>query len=149
MVAVWTSLQALAHEPGSDDLGEVKVSRHDPVQDSYWTDPDRGIGSYLVRFRWRPEDDKVYCIDFEAHEVISDPPAFLVGDDVSDGLTEDPEKATPTVTGFVKWDGCTQIYFPGEPAIHAEGQGDLTALFDCLLKVRINALTRMGSLEYL
>lgn len=123
-----------------------------PVRHEYWTHGQE-LGSYLVRFRWDSEgDDKPTWIDFEVHEVVTqslenDDPQFQITDELCDGTTDNPDLAEPTVSGFVKWDGCTQIYFPSEPAIHADGQGDLTCLFNCLLDVRTKALEFTGTKE--
>lgn len=123
-----------------------------PVQQTYWTHGQE-LGSYLVRFRWDPdEESRVYWIDFEVHEVTTTDmdgnPSFMVGLELNEGLTENPDEALPTVQGFVKWDGCTQIWFSDEsPMIHADCQEDLTCLFSCLTEIREKALDVMGTRE--
>ncbi len=56
-----------------------------------------------------------YRLQFELHEACSfetnQDPLFKKGDDLNRGLVANPDEDSLLVSGFVKWDGCTQFEF--------------------------------------
>lgn len=52
-----------------------------------------------------------------------------------DGLTADLSRATWAVRGFVKFDGCTQVYFPRGP-LHYDDKASLRGLFGSICRAQ-------------
>jgi hypothetical protein len=75
---------------------------------------DLAPGYYCVA--WAPED---HFIDFRVYT--------LLGKD-ADGLPvfQDAEKAEVFLSGFIKWDGCANVYFDGQDDVmlHFCGKGE-------------------------
>lgn len=107
---------------------------------------------YLIHLRWDlnvtiPSGDKErpHWVDFEIWDVrgTQQDGTRLYGD----SFVSDPLAAESLCHGFVKWDGCTQIYFTGigtnGPALHFDSNSDLSAFARTLNEVRRLALVEV------
>lgn len=76
---------------------------------------DIGWSGWWFRYKIGEND---HWLDFEAHEVVTKcmdgTEEFLIGADISDGVTPDITKARPRFTGYVKWDGCAEFHLEQE-----------------------------------
>jgi hypothetical protein len=110
---------------------------------------DYAADSYVVRLYWG-EDLKILWVDFEIYLVVArelapnhwgtrkgtreGAPAYH--DDKLHFVT-DIDAARPDVTGFVKWDGCTQFRLaPGSGLAHVDSRSQLRAFTDAIDKAR-------------
>lgn len=66
---------------------------------------------YAIRLRWaeREAEGDAYWVDFEMFRNVSlDPPMEFHARNRAD-FTQDMDQADRDATGYVKWDGCTQV----------------------------------------
>jgi hypothetical protein len=110
---------------------------------------DYAADSYVVRLYWG-DDPKVLWVDFEIYLVAARqlaPGHLSVRSGVVEGLpayhddklhfVTDIDAARPDVTGFVKWDGCTQFRLaPGSGLAHVDSRAGLHAFCDAIDKAR-------------
>jgi hypothetical protein len=88
-------------------------------------------------------DERPTWIDFEIFEpagiVNADCPIYYATEKrdstVVDGITTDFDRAIWTVRGFVKVDGCTQVYFPEGP-LHYDDATGFQALFAAICRAQ-------------
>jgi hypothetical protein len=104
--------------------------------------------SRVVRLFWKPNEasghQPTHWIDFEILEAAGrggtedDSPLLYYASDERSmcAMTTDIEKAVPDCSGFVKWDGCTQIYFPDEPALHYDDISGLVGMFAAIARAQ-------------
>lgn len=59
----------------------------------------------------------------------------LIGPVGVDTTTTDLNRAIWSVQGFVKWDGCTQVYFPDGP-LHHDSQAELRGTFGAICRAQ-------------
>ncbi len=107
---------------------------------------------HFVRLRGkRNDDDQSFTwIDFEVFTVPAfseGAPSFYATDEFEiagerGGLTTDIDAAFPSVTGFVKGDGCTQMWFHDQP-VHFDSEDGMQAMFDAIKSARVKALDVM------
>jgi hypothetical protein len=118
--------------------------RRNPISSSNYVGPPNGFG-YLVVVRAdiNKEVNKVLWVDFELFNVTcrreDGTPEY---GKPSGGLSPDPfdERVEPDVEGFVKWDGCTQLYFQNDgPGFHADCWQDITEWVDAIRAARMLA----------
>lgn len=123
--------------------------RSGPLQEQF----PAGDGSVLgrvVRLYWAPSaasgHQPTHWIDFDIYESVGldgtsddSPPLYYATEtrELSDGVTTDLDKAVPDVTGFVKWDGCTQIYFSEQqPALHYDDRESLAGMLAAIVRTQ-------------
>ena len=64
------------------------------------------------------------------------------------GLTADLDCAVWTVRGFVKFDGCTQVYFPGDVGpVHYDSAAGLRGLFGAICRAQERCYEIMDTLD--
>jgi hypothetical protein len=108
---------------------------------------DYAVGSYVVRLYWGDES-KILWVDFEIYLVAARelaPNYWGTKDGTRDGrpayhddklhFVTDLDAACPAVTGFVKWDGCTQFHLARGLA-HVDSRTELRAFGDAIDKAR-------------
>jgi len=110
----------------------------------------QGLGRMVIRLRWDDSDPRgPFWVDFEVHEVVAlvHPDMAMhytrAGADHNLDTTPDLDLAEAVVHGFVKWDGCTQVYWD-EP-MHVDSESDLEALFEAVRIARREAVAAMGA----
>jgi hypothetical protein len=126
-----------------------------PLCESFRHDDGAQFGRWIHLY-WSETSDHVLWIDFEIFEAfgcslpgggigqrktpLNGPPLFYateareLGDRSS--TTNDIDFAVPTVLGFVKWDGCTQIYFPNDGHVHRDDLESLAGLFSSICRAQ-------------
>lgn len=126
-----------------------------PFREERWFGSREECAEYLVRFYWDLTEQRAtpYWIDFEIYPVAGyDHPSgereFYANEsqEFGDGLTKDIASAHLECNGFVKWDGCTQIYFAADrnsPALHFDDGETMRLFFECLTYARARCLEVM------
>lgn len=123
--------------------------RSGPLQEQFSFNDGVPFGR-VVRLFWSPSEthQPTHWIDFEIFEAIGldginadSPPAYYASEerDLSANTTTDLDKAVPDVSGFVKWDGCTQIYFSADrntPALHYDDRAGLAGLLAAIVRAQ-------------
>lgn len=126
-----------------------------PERQWFWVGESEvpGICDHLVVLRWDDPtvSEKPHWVDFEIHEATAGDAGydgggeahlmFNLGDHVQDGLTYDCREAKPTMSGYVKWDGCTEVDGLGGHYCDARS---IEAQFEALRRMRNAALEAMG-----
>lgn len=121
------------------------------IQDVTVGDWPKDTSEFLIRFYGdthldsRKSDVRSW-IDFEIFEVLAmsnDDQGnltvrFYAGEDGTNDMSEDLEKAWPICSGFVKWDGCTQFNLA---SVHVDHHDQLDALFHAIQEARQIAST--------
>lgn len=125
------------------------------------------VDDFAIRLRWENQaaweaandQDKAqtrptYWIDFEIFAIVgrkSDDSVlyYRKGADFElsdrngvDPLTESLDESEPSVHGFVKWDGCTQMWFDDQP-VHFDERISMEQLFAAIAECRKQALIIM------
>jgi hypothetical protein len=111
--------------------------------------------THWLRLRWDPTktipvqcpaegmpDEAPYWVDFEVYEIKAIlSTGELEFDDGKDGFAKAIDDAIPIVHGFVKWDGCTQIWVPelAEP-LHWDEQSGIEDAARAIVEVRRYAI---------
>jgi hypothetical protein len=86
-------------------------------------------------------------VDFKVVEIIGGdeeniyPTEF---DNVWENKTTDLTKAIAFMTAFIKWDGCFQIYFHDEPAVHFDSLENVVEFGNLFVKMREIGQEMMG-----
>jgi 8-oxo-dGTP pyrophosphatase MutT (NUDIX family) len=106
-----------------------------------------GVGEYSIQWAFDKDEEggphRVEWALFDVAGVQDDgtvlyaTPSGKMGD-----WTEDIGKAAPTVTGFVKWDGCTQWWQNDNPC-HVDSRQNFHAFAMAMVKARHRALALM------
>lgn len=82
------------------------------------------IGVFGWWFRYKIAEN-AHSLDFDAYPVaarcMDGTEEFMIGDELTDGLTPLLPKAKPKFSGYLKWDGCVEFYFEQEHMCGKEG----------------------------
>jgi hypothetical protein len=105
------------------------------------------MSEHVVRLHWAGDKQPTW-IDFFVYPVVTYDSdgnrEFCIGEDIADGITADIERAHHVCNGFVKWDGCTQIYFTEQgPQLHFDDADSMRQFFECLTFARARAVELM------
>lgn len=112
----------------------------------------RDLGDWFVRLRWDSEADVVHWIDIELFEIASlDPdgsPMFRNSPEIGPDLST--VASVPDLSGFVKWDGCSQFYFPEAPGpqFHFDDDRSVVRVFEAIREARRVAMARVMRVEF-
>lgn len=123
--------------------------RSGPLQEQF-NHNDGAVFGRIVRLYWNPDTGgdrrPTNSIDFEIYEPIGldgpafDSPPFYYSTEerqLGKPTTTDLDAAVPDVFGFVKWDGCTQVYFADKgPALHCDDCEGLAGVFAAITRVQ-------------
>lgn len=92
-------------------------------------------GEYSIRYKVKDEYWMDWAIITNGGSESAD---YFKGDELSDGFTKDVDEAHAVCTGFIKWDGCQQIYFPDSsgPTLHFDEVEDVAGFMTALIVVR-------------
>jgi len=110
------------------------------------------VPTYWAEWQWDPmEDGGAAWVDFRVWSSIgtsAEGPMFSRDDPggCSDPVS-DPREATPLVSGFCKWDGCTQFSFDGDKDaihVHFDHEREWRELCEAIVHVRRVAREIMG-----
>jgi hypothetical protein len=102
-------------------------------------------GGFTIR--WAHDDEKPIWCDFAIYPVLGVELGGRVLYETPDAVnpmdapTSDLDAAQPLVTGFVKWDGCTQWW--QHDGGHVDDRATFEEFFDALAEARRVALTEM------
>lgn len=107
------------------------------------------LEGYALRFRcdtiagWMPEHNtrRSHWVDFEIFETVgqNEDGSFIYMNH-DEPFEASLDRASPVVTGFVKWDGCTQFWFGDEKraeVAHVDTKEQLDRLFAAIHLARV------------
>lgn len=122
-----------------------------PLQEQF-NHADGSVFGCIIRLYWTVSGTSghqpTHWIDFEIFEAVGldgvrddSPPLYYATEsrELSDGVTTDLDKAVPDVSGFVKWDGCTQVYFSADrdtPALHYDDRAGLAGILAAIVRAQ-------------
>lgn len=132
------------------------MSEKQPLVEQFEVNPREMGGWYVVRLRGERNKDNAFTwLDFEIFDVPAADkdykPSYYAneqfemygGGPQTSGITEDLDAAVPSITGFVKGDGCTQFRILDEP-VHFDSDEDLQAWAKAIKETRDRALQVMA-----
>lgn len=110
-------------------------------------------GAAVILLRWDVHSDgHIYAVNFEiVHPSIHLErngkwvPNYPLGEELTDGHTEDPAKARPDVDGFLKWDGCMQFHVEDQHHDSVESLADFGAEMLEARRLAAEVMSRTGT----